>query len=66
MSKFKEYLENRNESMAEFHRRTGISFAVILKMVRGQKVRTDTAKKVIKASKKQLTLEDIPIVLFKE
>ena len=64
VSKFKLYLDSRQESAYEFFRRTGIAINTVYKLVRGDPVRIDVAKKVVKVTKNRLTLEDVPVCLY--
>lgn len=59
-TKFKEYLDERSETAYEFSRRTIIAMATVAKLVNGIPVRIDIARKVVRASKNKLNLEDIP------
>jgi hypothetical protein len=64
ISKFAQYLEGRQESAYEFFRRTEIAINTVYKLIRGQPVRKDIAVKVIKFTKNQLTMDDIPICMY--
>lgn len=57
--KFKEYLDNSDETMLQFSRRTFLAFNTILKIYRGGKIRRNVAKIVERATKKVVTIQDL-------
>lgn len=63
INKFVAYLKNRNESALQFSLRSHIAYNTIKKAIRGEAIRKDSAKKFVKASKKQLTLEDFVLTV---
>jgi predicted transcriptional regulator len=58
--KLKEYLNNRNESITEFSRRSGIAINTIRRIViDGKAPRINVAKKIVKCTKKEVLLKDL-------
>jgi predicted transcriptional regulator len=55
----KTYLDLRNESLQEFIDRSGLSWMTVKKVLDGKKIRIDTAQKIVKYTKKEVTLEDL-------
>jgi len=55
----KEYLDSINESPRAFAKRTCISQSTIYKVLRGGKVRIDTAKLICKRTKRNVTMKDL-------
>lgn len=53
------YLDLRNESLQEFVDRSGISWMTVKKVLNGDKIRIDTAHKIVKYTKKEVTLDDL-------
>lgn len=58
MDKMKEYLGNR-ESITDFSRRTGIAINTLRRIIlEGKPCRRGTAKRIVKATKKEVTMKD--------
>ena len=55
----KEYLDSLNESPHHFSKRVFLSFNTIFKLYNGGKVRIDTAKKIVRVTKRNVTLKDM-------
>lgn len=60
---FQEWIDSGEESCSSFSRRTHISYITVLKAYHGESIRIDTARRMVryskkKNSKKQLTLKD--------
>lgn len=62
---FKEWLDTRGLSARKFSRMSKVSYVTIYKALRGETVRIDTAKKIRRATKKEVTLQDLGIVVKK-
>ncbi len=58
-NKFKEYLDNKGVSPLAFRKACLLSLNTIYKLYRGEKVRIDTAKRIVRVTKKEITLEDL-------
>ncbi len=58
MSPLKRWLLSRDESLVSFAHRTHITYKTLYKVYQGKPVRIDTAKKIVKYSKNQLTLKE--------
>lgn len=55
---FKAYLSKRNESPFSFSKRSGLSVLTVYKLYKGGTIRRDTARKVVRHSNKELSLQD--------
>jgi predicted transcriptional regulator len=61
ITKFKRYLQRRDESAYEFAERSKIAIHTVYKMIRGEPVRKDTVKKAIRYAKGKLEESDFNI-----
>lgn len=57
-TKLGKYLIDRNESAYDFVKYARISLATIYKILNGEKIRKDVARRLVRVTKKHLTLED--------
>jgi len=57
-TKLGKYLVDRNESAYDFFKYARISLATIYKILNGEKIRKDVARRLVRVTKKHLTLED--------
>ena len=57
-NKFVEYLKNRKESAYDFSKRSGIAINTVYRVLKGSHPRKDVAKKIVRATKKEITLSD--------
>lgn len=58
-TKLGRYLLSKGESAYDFYKRSKLSLTTIYKMLRGDVVRIDTARRVVRVTKKELVLDDI-------
>lgn len=61
-TKFGSYLLSTGESAYAFKKRARVSIATIYKILHGEAIRKDVAKHIVRASKKELTMEDFGYV----
>ena len=56
---FQQWLHKKDLTVSAFAKISGLSDATLYKAYKGHKTRIDTAKRIIKFSKKQLSLSDL-------
>lgn len=56
---FKEYLDSRDETVYAFHKATRISWVTVMRLYKGGNVRKDIAKRIQRATKKKVTMEEM-------
>ena len=58
-TKLGRYLNDRNESAYDFEKYAKINIVTIYKVLNGKTIRKDVAKRIVRVTKKFITLEDL-------